>query len=363
MKPTVPTLVVLAACSSSAREPIRPSPFVDHEKWQAKAEEVTFSVGPRKVPGTIIVPTGDGPFPAVLLLAGSGPTDRDWNTPLIPTGNGSAKLLANRLARHGAIVLRFDKAGTGKNPGPPLPEWTMDTYRDEGVAALALLRARKDVRADRIFIAGHSEGAAHATRVASVTPDLSGVIYLSPMVRSMVETVMTQLENQYRNPLSGLSEGDIQRELTSVRQAFTDFAAGKQVDPAKSSQIPAVQALVAQLVEPTGAPLMRALISFDNSIEAPKLAVPMLIVSGAKDVQIDPQLDVAHFEKALRGAKREVTVALAPDADHVLKHETRTVAEIRAEMTGLAAHYNAEGRTLDDASVKAIIEWLLPRTK
>jgi pimeloyl-ACP methyl ester carboxylesterase len=354
-------LVAVVACSSPKREPIRPSPFVDITLWQTRSEDVTF--GDRKIPGTIVVPVGDGPFPAILLLAGSGPTDRDWNSPLIPTKNGSGKLLAERLGQHGAIVLRFDKAGTGKNPGPPLDQLTIESYREEGLAALALLRSRKDVRADRIFVAGHSEGGIHATRLAQAAPDLSGVIYLSAAARSMADTIITQLENQFHNPLAGLSEADIARELGSIRRVLAEFFAGKQVDPTQASTIPQVQQLVAQLVNPATAKLSRVLLAFDNSVEAPKLALPMLVIGGGKDVQIDPQLDGARLEKALRAANREVTMHVAPDADHVLKHEPRPVAAIRADLTALASHYNAAGRTLDENLVKAVIDWLLPLTK
>ena len=356
-------LVLLAACSSTAPVPLRPSPFVPAEMWKIRSEDLTLTAGGRSVPGTLVAPVGDGPFPAVLLLAGSGPTDRDWNSPLLPATNGSAKLLAERLAQHGAVVLRFDKAGSGRNPGPPLATWTIDSYREEGLAALAALRARKDVRADRIFVAGHSEGGIHATRLVAASPDVAGVIYLASAVRSMVETMLTQLEQQLRNPLAGLSAEQVERELTSIRDTFARFFAGEAVDPAKASTIQPIQQLVAKLVLPATAGLSRAMLSFDNAVEAPKLAVPILIVNGAKDLQIDPQLDAARLDKALRAAKRDVTLVIAPDADHVLKHESRTVAELRADLTGVQARYNAADRTLDDRLVKAIIDWLIPRAR
>jgi alpha-beta hydrolase superfamily lysophospholipase len=109
---------------------------------------------------------------------------------LLATHNGSGKLLASELASRGAVVLRFDKAGAGKNPGPPLAEFTIDTYRDEALAAIAIERARPDVRPDRVFVAGHSEGGVHATRVALVaTPALAGVIYLSSASWTMADTL------------------------------------------------------------------------------------------------------------------------------------------------------------------------------
>jgi dienelactone hydrolase len=177
--------------------------------FEVASEEVAFTAGGRTIGGTLALPKAAGRWPAVLLLAGSGPTDRDWNNPLIATRNGSGALLATELARHGAVVLRFDKAGSGKNPGPPLDQWTLDTYRDEAAAALALLRARPEVRADRVFVAGHSEGGLHATRLAEVArPPLAGVLNLASISRTLIDTTLAQIEAQMRNPIALLATGD-----------------------------------------------------------------------------------------------------------------------------------------------------------
>jgi hypothetical protein len=88
------------------------------------AEEVNFVAGGRTIPGTLVHPDS-GTGPGLLLLAGSGPTDRDWNTPLLPGKNGSARLLADALGARGVTVLRFDKAFSGQNPGLPIADLTL----------------------------------------------------------------------------------------------------------------------------------------------------------------------------------------------------------------------------------------------
>lgn len=362
--------VSVIACSSRATPPaVDPSvPVVLSIEVGAHhavvSEEVSFTAGGRTIPGTLAHPDAPGPWPAVLLLAGSGPTDRDWNSALIPTKNGSGALLAAALAEHGAVVLRFDKAGSGKNPGPPLAAWTIDTYRDEAVAALALLRARADVRADRVFVAGHSEGGLHATRLAQVAqPPLAGVVYLASASRTMADTILAQLEAQLRNPLAMLSDKAVEQELASLRAAFADFLAGKPVDPQQASRIPQVQQLVAGLVNPATAALTRALLGFDNAAEAPKVAGPSFVSAGGKDVQIDPVLDAQRLAKALEAAGRDVTFHLAPDADHVLKHEPRSLEQIRADPQAAQDGYNAEGRILDADLVGALVSWLAARSR
>lgn len=367
-------VLVLVACSSSSnsKPPVVTAPpaptaaavnAVDPEaNHEVASEEVTFTAGGRTIGGTLVAPRAPGKWPAVLLLAGSGPTDRDWNTPLIPTKNGSGALLANALAKHGAVVLRFDKAGSGKNPGPPAAEWTIDTYRDEAAAALALLRARAEVRTDRIFVAGHSEGGIHATRLAAREP-VAGVIYLASASRTLVDTLLAQIEAQLRNPMAMLSERAIEAELTTLRAAFADFMAGKPVDPQRASKLPQLQALVKQMIEPTTAKLMRDMFGFDNAVEAAKLSGPFFVLAGGKDLQIDPELDGKRLDQALRDANRDVTFHLAPDADHVLKHEAKSKDELRANPLAMQNNYNAEDRELDGDVVRALVAWLATRTR
>lgn len=366
------TLIALAlstsACGGDAK-PVGGTPAasgrrVDPQASRAtQATDLTFTAGGRSIPGTLVAPTEPGPWPAVLLLAGSGPTDRDWNNPLIQTKNGSGKLLAEALAAHGVVVLRFDKAGTGGNEMPPLDRFTIDTYRDEARSALSLLRARADVRGDRVFVAGHSEGGLHATRLALVAGDeLAGVLYLSSAARSMADTMVTQIESQLKNPAAGLTPEQADAELASLKKGLADFGAGRPVDPTQVSTLPPIQQLVAGIVAPATATLTRALIMFDNAAEAPKVALPMLVLGGGKDIQVDPELDARYLEGALRAAGKDVTLHIAPDADHVLKTEPKPVAELRANLLAVQHGYNAEGRPLDPDVVTAIVAWLAART-
>lgn len=366
-------LVLLVACSSSSRSSTATPgtaelaaavhPMSIDASEEVTEEPVTFHAGVRSIPGTITEPRSPGKWPAVLLLAGSGPTDRNWNSAVIPTKNGSGALLANALAKHGAVVLRFDKAGSSAdNQGPPLSEWTLDTYLEESAAALSLLRGRSKVRPDRIFIIGHSEGGIHATRLAQ-TSDVAGVVYLSSASRTMADTIIAQLEAQLRNPKTKLSEKAVEQEIGGLRQAFADFMAGKPVDAQKASRIPQLQQLVAGLINPVTANLTRELLGYDNAVEAPKGKGPFFVFAGGKDVQIDVELDAKRLEKALRDAGKDVTFHLSPEADHVLKHEPKTMEELRADPVSVQNAYNADGRVLDKDFVDALVGWLVPRSR
>jgi uncharacterized protein len=316
------------------------------------SEEVTFDVAGHTVPGTLVRPTAPGRYRAMILMAGSGPTDRDWNSPLLPGKNGSAKLLAEALGKRGVIVLRFDKAGVGGNKAS-LEGKTFDVYRDEGRAALALLRARADVAADHVFVAGHSEGGMHAMRVAlEEGSQVAGLLLLSTSGRSMQTLILAQVESQLRAALPDRADA----EMASLRAAFADFAAGKPVDATKASQIPQLQVLVQSITNPATATLARSMFSFDPIATLAKIRVPIFIYNGRRDVQVDPELDAHALANANDRERTELHIA--SEADHVLKHETRTVAELRANLMIVHSQMNAETRTLDGPTVDDITTWL-----
>ncbi|HTL37256.1 MAG TPA: alpha/beta fold hydrolase [Kofleriaceae bacterium] len=361
----VAVLLALASCQSGStkladtttRAKTVSAVAIDvNAKLATASEDVSFTSGGNAVPGTLVKPaSGSGPYAAVVLMAGSGPTDRDWNSPLLPAKNGSAKLLAEALASHGMIVLRFDKAAVGGNKTPIAANTTFDVYRDEGQAALAYLRARADVAPGALFVAGHSEGGIHATRVALAEGGhIAGLVLLSAAGRSMMTVMMGQLESQMRSAMPLQAD----RELAALQKGFDDFLAGKAVDPKEVTSIAPLQQLVAAVVNPASATLARGLFAFDPAAALAKVNVPVFIYNGMRDIQVDPEKDA----KQLASVKPDATLVLAPEADHVLKHETKSVAELRANLGMVQTNYNAEGRELDPTTVSALVEWLAKRT-
>lgn len=356
-------LIVLAACSGTDKPVVSTAPInappnaiTLEAKFEVESEDVEINTGKHTFDGTITSPKAAGKWPAILIHAGSGPTDRDWNSMLLPAKNGSGALLANELSKHGAVVLRFDKLGTGKNVPTAGEELTLDRYRDDAYAALTFLKNRPNVRTDAVFLVGHSEGGLHVTRLAEIQK-VAGVVYLSSLSRPEGETMLAQIEKQLHNPQAMLSEKAIDQEMDGLRAALADFFAGKPVDPQKASRIPKVQQLVRGLVNPATATLVRKLLAYDTAAEAAKLPGPFFVLAGGKDLQIDLE-DTKHLEKSLRDAGRDVTFHLSPDADHVLKHETKTLEQLRADPVSAQNNYNAEDRGLDDDAVKALVTWL-----
>jgi len=366
--------VALAACSAPAQRvelPATKPPLVisvGHFDPTASvpvvSEEVSFPVEGHTVPGTLVHPT-TGVWPAIVLMAGSGPTDRDWNSALLTGKNGSGKLLAEALAKRGAVVLRFDKAAVGANK-LAIGDVAMDTYVDEGRGALNLLRARPDVDQHHMFVAGHSEGGIHAIRVAIAEGGrIAGLVLLSAPGRTMKDIVIGQLAAQFQTQVAAHAiPADLAKaQMASISQAFDDFTESRPVDPTAVSAIPAVQQLVAAIVNPATAKLSRDLFGFDPGGAVGKLRVPVFVFNGLKDLQVDPELDAARLEKLLHDAGQDVTLFLSPDANHVLKHETRSTAVLRRDIATLAESYNAPGTELDGTTLSALGNWIAAHDK
>jgi acetyl esterase/lipase len=294
------------------------------------------------------------------LIAGSGPTDRDWNNPYMPSKNGSGRLLAAELAGRGVVVLRYDKMGSGKFDPPAKLPIVAEDLEVEPRMAFAFLRGRVEVDPDRVFAAGHSEGGTYAIRLvtAPLASPAAGLLLLASAGRPIKDLLLDQVTTQARAEAveNGHDPAILDEDLASVRKDVDDFFAGKDVDVGKYQRVLKV---FAALFAPVSAPATRGLYGYDPVSDMRRLrGRPVFIGNGEKDKQVSPTKDAQRLADAARAAGADVTLFLAPQADHVLKHEERPLETITPE----TIDYNAEGRALDPALLAAIVTWLRAHT-
>jgi pimeloyl-ACP methyl ester carboxylesterase len=291
-------------------------------------------------------------------VAGSGPTDRDWNSPLLPGSNGSARLLAEALGRAGIASLRYDKRASGPHVRETIPlligKLSMQSHVDELAGAVRTMAAEEWIRADRLFALGNSEGTLHALSYQLHSPaiPLAGLILTGPPGRAVGAVARSQLAAQ----AAGIPDG--MALLALYDAAIARFLAGEPINP--DPALPdGVKLLLQSLETPANLPFARELWTADAATLLPEVPAPVLVIIGKKDVQVDWQADGEPLQRS--AAEREDVTFIFPDnANHVLKHEPRPRAElVQAEvMSG----YNAPDAHLDPEAEAAILAWLAART-
>jgi hypothetical protein len=322
------------------------------------SEEVTWDVDGIAVYGTLTRPANTGPHPAVVFVAGSGPTDRDWCSPLLPGTNCSGRLLANALTKQGFITLRYDKRAAGPRVRENLPQLigkiSMQGHLDELTGAVTTLMSLTDVDVSRLFVLTNSEGAIHALNYQTRTPHrrFDGLVLTGAPGRPIGLVARDQLLAQ----VGPLANGD--EIMKRYDACIAAFVAGKPIAP--DASLPEVmKSLLASLTVLVNLPFARELWLKNPAHLVSQVSEPMLVVIGKKDIQIDWRADGGPLQTAT-ATDGNATFVFPDNTDHVLKREPRPQDELLA--AEVSARYNAEGRVLDSDALSVITNWLVERS-
>ena len=315
--------------------------------------EVAWQLDDITMRGTLTLPGGEGPFPAVVLVAGSGPTDRDWSSPLLPGANGSGRLFAEALAEAGVASLRYDKRASGPdaaaNARALYGRLSMRSHLDELVAAVGVLTGHHAIDIGHIAGLGNSEGTLHVLHYATSQQDVpfAAIVLAAPPGRSVGTVLLTQLALQSAQIPGGTEL------MPEVEAAAARYGRGQPMD--LDPRLPdSVRMVLASFESPANLPLARELWAESAADLLPDVEVPTLILIGRKDLQVDVTADGGPLERAAAGNGR-ITFVYPPNANHVLKEDTRTPAEAAAA-PGIG--YNEDGTHLDPEALQAILAWL-----
>ncbi len=328
------------------------------------SREVTYSHDGITLAGTLTVPDGSGPFPAVLMITGSGPQDRDETV----FDHKPFWVIADRLSRHGVAVLRVDDRGVGGTSAGPEGATSAD-FAGDVKAGVDFLLARTEVRKDAVGLAGHSEGGLIAPLVASQDPDVAFVILMAAPAVPGDDILAAQSELLAR--AAGMSKdearqrAELNRELTALVKTDADSATlaaearkviRKQLEiltPEEREELgDGLDRMIDDQLASLTSPWMRYFITYDPRPALAALKVPVLALYGEKDLQVPPDQSVPELEKALkRAGNRDVTVRVYPKLNHLFQTaDTGTVAE----------YYTIE-ETVNDAVLDKMESWINER--
>lgn len=335
------------------QRPRPPFPYDTEEvRFRNAADDVTLA-------GTLTMPSGAGPHPAVVLISGSGPQDRDefgWeHRPFL--------VLADHLTRHGIAVLRYDDRGTAQSTGKYAGA-TVEVFARDASAAVTFLRAHARIDARRVGLIGHSEGGLVAPIVANQRGDIASLVLMGATGVDGKVVLLSQAEAITR--ASNADESEV-RLAMAINRAVTENAA--QAAPGEDlydTVMRAVDQVIATIPasqrEAVGQATrimikgeigrlqdawMRHFLNYDPAPALRRLDVPVLAIWGTRDLQVLPALNRPALERALAGNPRAAFVELEG-----LNHMFQAAA------TGSLAEYAEIDETINPAALSTITEWL-----
>jgi uncharacterized protein len=260
------------------------------------ASEVALEVAGGRVEGTLLMPASPpGKVPVVLIISGSGPTDRDGNSPALSGQNNSHRLLAEALAKHGIASVRYDKRGVAKSRIANLKEGDLrfETFVQDAASWVSFLR--NDVRFGTITVAGHSEGSLIGM-LAARAARADGFVSIAGIATGAADLLREQL----RQKLTASPE-----LLKASEEILVALQAGKTAEAPPA---------LAALFRPSVQPYLISWFKYVASAEIARLTIPVLIIQGTTDIQVP-----VSEAKALQAAKPDARLLIAAGMNHVLK--------------------------------------------
>lgn len=292
---------------------------------QAQERDTVLRTSRGELAGTLLVPKSDKPLTVVLIIAGSGPTDRNGNNSGME--NNSLKLLAQELGKASIASLRYDKRGVGQSDlgVNEEKELTIDLFANDVLMWIESLT--KDKRFNRIVVAGHSEGSLLGMLAAQKNKKVSGFISIAGAGRPADVVIKEQLDK-------------IPDNIKSIVFPLLDKVK-------KGDTIPNIPPVFYSILRPGVQPYMTSWFKYDPALEIKKLKIPVLIVQGLTDVQVKEK-----DARALAAASPKAELLLIQNMNHVLKECAETEKEAQKK------YYEDPEYPLNETFVKSVIDFV-----
>ncbi|MGL6072600.1 MAG: alpha/beta hydrolase family protein [Fimbriiglobus sp.] len=310
--------------------------------------------------GTLTQPKGDGPFPAVVLISGSGPSDRDETL----FQHKPFAVLAHHLTSNGIAVLRYDDRGVGQSKGKYKDATTVD-FAQDAEAAVLFLKEQKGIDPKRVGLCGHSEGGLIAPIVAAGRPEDVSFIVLLAGTGVSGEEIMQQQRLDIHKSL-GIPEKEC-LEINEILGKFTKIsiaedgtleerrkkfmAYAQELTPQQRATINArtdkdIEVLANRIFDPWNQTFHK----LDPAVALKKTRCRVLALNGEKDLQVHAGLNLPAIEKSLKaGLNPPAEFHKLPGLNHMFQ----------PAKTGQVAEYGKIETTFDEATMKRISTWIL----
>ena len=299
---------------------------------------VDFQSGSFQLAGTLAVPQTGSQSPVVLMLPGSGRTDRNNNAKQLKINFFPPMVSA--LAAQGIASFRYDKRGVGASEGNFWSCGFHDLVTDAG-AAISHLATRPEIDANQIFVLGHSEGAIIALNLAAGDARVSGAVLLAGSAKTGEETIVWQ-SKKIASSLTGLNK-------QILRLFRIDVVKGVRKNLARIQSVPGDSARIQG--RKVNAKWMREFLRHDPKPDLEKLQIPTLALTGSSDVQVDPADIEVMAEMAAPALEGQVMDGLS----HLFRQDKDTV--------GLKGYRKQAKQPLDARAVELVVQWLSSRTR
>ena len=341
------------------QEPTPPFPYVvEDASFENGADQITLA-------GTLTLPEGSGPFPAAVLVSGSGPQDRDESL----LGHKPFLVLADHLTRHGIAVLRYDDRGVGGSSGD-FSAATSEDFSDDALAGIAHLATDPRIDSGAIGIIGHSEGGLVGPMAARRSTSVSFVVMLAGPGVTGLEVLVEQgrLINAANGAPPAVAEfnATLQQRLATVAAETEDRdVAAAQMRAALREEVERLsgearalvdQTLTDEAIEQTvsqmNSPWFRYFLQYDPRGALEATSVPVLALFGEKDLQVPPDQSAEEVRAALtRGGNPDATIHIMPGLNHLFQEAA----------TGSPAEYQSIEETFNEGALSAVSEWIITR--
>jgi pimeloyl-ACP methyl ester carboxylesterase len=344
--------VATVPVDSRPQTPKKPYPYTE--------EEVTYEnkQGGSKLAGTLTLPPGSGPFPAVLLITGSGQQDRDESL----MGHRPFLVLADHLTRRGIAVLRVDDRGMGGSTGDFFNATSADFAADVQ-AGIEFLKSRgKQIDVHKIGLIGHSEGGTIAPMVAARTPDIAFIVMMAGTGVPGGEVSLAQAEAISKSagaPADVIEKNqERQRRVLAIVREESDPKVRSDKLQTLAQQIAAEvhgspSAMSAQF-QAAASPWFRFWTMYDPATSFEKVTCPVLALDGSLDLQVPPAVNLPAIEKALeKGGNPDYEIVKLPKLNHLFQ----------TAQTGRMDEYGKIEETIAPVALETISSWILRHTR